>query len=312
MNIIKYLKETIPSMYRIKKAICEDRQRLFDIRSEMLWENVYHCTSVGISHEQLCEQEVIVSLTTFGKRIHDVALTIESIMQGSIRPNRIILWLDYSFEGKQLPISLQRQIDRGLEICYCDDLRSYKKLIPTLKKYPEAVIITIDDDLIYVRDLVENLLCSYKEQPDMIHACRMHRITFKKDGSLDYYLKWQWQVNDDENTPLNFFTSGAGTLFPPHCLDNEVFDQNVFLDICKYADDVWFNAMALKKGTLVKKVFTHDNKGRDYIENMSVQDVGLLNINYANTKSNQPSMNDIQFKAVLEKYNLYSKLLVHK
>ena len=36
---------------------------------------------------------IIVSLTTFGKRINNVHLTIESIFRQTIRPEKIILWL---------------------------------------------------------------------------------------------------------------------------------------------------------------------------------------------------------------------------
>jgi predicted transcriptional regulator len=49
-------------------------------------------------------------------------------MQGTIKPNRIILWLSKDeFINQQIPITLQKQKKRGLEIEFCDELFSYKK-----------------------------------------------------------------------------------------------------------------------------------------------------------------------------------------
>ncbi len=46
---------------------------------------------------------------------------------------------------------------KGLTIDWCEDIKSYKKLIPTLKKYPDAIIVTADDDLIYDNKWLEQL-----------------------------------------------------------------------------------------------------------------------------------------------------------
>lgn len=48
-----------------------------------------------------------------------------------------------------------------MEIAYCPDYRSYKKIIPTLRKYPEDVIITIDDDVLYGHETLEYLINAY-------------------------------------------------------------------------------------------------------------------------------------------------------
>lgn len=46
-----------------------------------------------------------------------------------------------------------------------------------------------------------------------------------------------------------FSTTGFGTLFPPHCMDARVLDQELFMRKCDAADDVWLKFMQLKKGT---------------------------------------------------------------
>ena len=39
------------------------------------------------------KDEIVVSLTTYGNRIHEVYLTIESLLHQTVKPDRIILWL---------------------------------------------------------------------------------------------------------------------------------------------------------------------------------------------------------------------------
>lgn len=274
----------------------------FESRRFKLIEHILHDTESGITNQRYTDHDIIVSLTSFDKRINDVAFTIESLMQQSMKPNRIILWLDNSFKNK-LPQSLIYQQKRGLEINFCKDIRSYTKLVPSLRNYPNDAIITFDDDLLYDYDIIERLIKAYLQNPNMIHACRANRMILDHHNKPIPYLQWNRKINEVGPNRLNFLTGVGGVLYPPRCLDEEVLNEDVFLDICKFADDVWFNAMAIKKGTLINKVYTRNHLGEDYISNEGVQDVGLWNVNNQGKR-----LNDIQLKAVFDKYDLYSKL----
>lgn len=274
----------------------------YEDRRNQLIEHILHDTECGVTTERYTDHDIIVSLTTYGNRIHDVAFTIESIMQQSMKPNRIVLWLDDSFQNRHLPQSLLNQQKRGLEIAYCKDLRSYKKLIPSLHHFPNDAIITFDDDLLYDYDIIEHLILSYLENPLMIHSCRGHQMRFDQNHRLLPYLEWRWNVSETGMVEHYFLTSGGGTLFPPGCLDSEVLNESVFMDICPFADDVWINAMALKKGTKINKVYTRNKEGEDYILNWESQDTGLMMTNVLQNK------NDSQIRDVFSKYSLYDML----
>ncbi|OUP21313.1 hypothetical protein B5F32_05050 [Parabacteroides distasonis] len=277
------------------------QQVLFNQRKYILEQNILRDNTPGISEDQYCDHEIIVSLTTHGKRIYDVHLTIESIMEQTMKANRIILWLDYNFKHKTLPKTLQLLQKRGLEISFCKDIRSYTKIIPSLIKFPNDAIVTIDDDVLYEIDLLENLITAYQENPSYIYCTRFHRILLDKNHNLLPYRKWQWLCPDMDANVLNFPTGVGGVLYPPHSLDEEVLNESIFMDICTYADDVWLKAMALKKGTLSKKVYTHSSE--DFLMNEEVQDIGLRNINIEND-----FLNDKQISTVFQKYNLYQIL----
>ncbi len=281
---------------------CETRLKYELLRNQLI-DHIMHCYEQGITNERYTNHEIIVSLTTHGKRLYDVAFTIESIMQQSMKANRIILWLDDSYLNKRLPSYLYKQKDRGLEIRFCRDMRSYTKLIPVLRCFQDAAIITIDDDALYDNDLLERLIVPYLTAPQYIYCHRSHRMTFDDCGSILPYNQWQWCSSNEEPSHFNFATGVGGVLYPPHSLDDEVNNESVFLDICKYADDVWFKAMAIKKGTLVKKVNSRSKKGEDYILNEGIQDIGLFHINTAGN-----TLNDTQIKAVFSKYSLFDKI----
>lgn len=288
---------------QIMDCVLKESKRLAGKQSyDYLWDKTLHCKEPGVSDKRLCEEEIIVSLTSFGNRIYDVHLAIESIMQQTVKPNRIILWLAKNeFKGKTMPAALRMQQERGLEIAFCEDLKSYKKLILSLQRFPESCIITIDDDAAYHPDVVEKMVNAHQDKPHDICASRMHRVVLGDDGKPIPYVEWQFCVDKcPENNRLAFFTTGGGVLFPPHCFMDEVFNKDVFLDDCGTADDVWFNAMRLLNDVNVTKVYSSHPEG-DYTELPSsmVEPLSLNNIHVGNDKA---------ISSVYGRYGLFEKL----
>lgn len=302
MKMFIKLKNKIRSFLALDKL---QTKLIYEINRDFLIREMLNSVEKGVTNTSYCEHDVIVSLTTFGKRIHEVAITIESIMQGSLKPNKLVLWLGEDMQDKKLPEALLRQQKRGLDIYYCRDLRSYTKLIPSLRKFKDSVIVTIDDDVIYKYDFLELLIESYKSNPDYIWAYRVHRITFDKDGRPDPYMKWKWGLENLQPSALNFLTGVGGVLYPPSSLAEDVLDEKTFLEICKYADDIWFWAMAFKKGSKVAIVPARYIGGINYYYNPEEPiERTLRSINTTGIKS----MNDIQLDNVLKKFNLYKSL----
>lgn len=279
-----------------------NRCQLFEQKAEWLRYFTLNSITSGVTDDRICAEEIVVTLTTYGRRLYDVYLAIESIMQGSLKPNRIILWLDEGLKEMTLPITLQKQMKRGLQIEFTEDIRSYKKLIPTLVKYPDAICVTIDDDLIYCFDLLENLINSYQKEPQYVHANRVHSVKLNENGSLKPYNSWGFCKGVEFPCKFNFATGSGGVIYPPHCFDKEVLNKNAFMTLAPRADDVWFYAMALLNGYVVKKSFTRNESGEEYILNENVQTEAL---NHANVAGGG---NDSQIKAVFERYRIYDIL----
>ena len=100
------------------------------------------------------EPNLIVSLTSYGRRVDKGYYTIISLLRQTYKPDAIILWLDKdNWDDSKLPKSIQDLKKKGLEVKYCIDLRSYKKLIPALLEYPKSIIVTCDDDIYYKKNM---------------------------------------------------------------------------------------------------------------------------------------------------------------
>ena len=101
-------------------------------------------------NSNLTGQQVIVSLTSFPAAIKYATGAIKSILEGNVLPDKVVLYLTFSqFEGKELPAELTKlsQENPRFEIRdYPIEIRSYRKLIPALIDFPDAIIVTVDDD----------------------------------------------------------------------------------------------------------------------------------------------------------------------
>jgi len=301
------LKKIIKLIKKVNKStdIINNIDTLLDykIRSHHLLNSAITSTELITEPLKEGETELIVSFTSYSVRIHDVHLVVESIAQQSLKPNRLLLWLDENeFTLDSIPLILHRQMERGLEVRFCPNYRSYKKLIPTLKEFPDANVITIDDDFFYPHDMIEALSKEHALYPEYIIGHRAHKIKKEISGELLPYTKWEFETIESKASAFIFLTSGAGTFFPKHCFSKEVFNSDSFLSLCPNADDVWFKAMSLYSNIKCKKVNDTRDFGQRFILIPTNQDIGLFNSNVTE------SFNDKQLKSVFDKYDLYLKV----
>lgn len=224
-----------------------------------------------ISHDCLNKEKrekIIVSLTSFPGRIGLVYLTIQSVLnQRKVKPDEVQLWLaesQFPTGERELPKELLKLKKYGLVIKWCEDIRSYKKLIPALKVYPEDIIVTTDDDVFYRRDWLQKLYESYKEEPLCIHCHRATKFYLDEfenfrtiPGGYSFYK---------EPSFLNKLVGMGGVLYPPKILNENVIDKNLFMKLAPTNDDIWFWLMGVMAGTKVKVVANNTPQPVDVLE----------------------------------------------
>ena len=264
----------------------------------------YHLGSGDKTHSVITpskkyHKDLVVSLTTYKDRIFNVHLTIESIGFQSVKPNRLILWIDENeFKEKDLTPQLNQLTSRGLEIRFCPNYRSYKKLIPTLEICPDANIVTIDDDMIYPNDMLERFLSDHHLFPDCVLCNRAHLIRLDSKGELLPYRKWDINTNYCRPTKFIFPVGIGGIFYPEGCLHHEVNNIEAFSNMAPYADDVWFKAMSMLNNCKSKKVNYPGEFRKSFVMIPCTQDGSLNKENFDNDR------NDVQISDVFSRYNI--------
>lgn len=264
-------------------------------RREKLLDAVFHTHEVGIASYADRPTPVIISLTTHSDRLYEVCLAIESIMQGTVKPDDIVLWLD-EYDERPLPITLQRQMERGLKVLRTADMRSYTKLLPALRQFPDADIVTIDDDIFYPYDFLEALLATHHSCPQAIVANMVMQVSRDSEGIPQGIQQWPYITTPSDP----FFEGFGGVLYPASCLPDEVFNERLFKDLCPTADDVWFNAIARLADI---PILPCRRRPYDFIDavNTACQTSALNLIN------NSEDRNDRQIRAVWQHLHLQNK-----
>lgn len=247
---------------------------------------------------------IIVSLASYpgGGRHETVHLTIQSLLKQSIKPKKILLWLyegEFANREKDLPKKLLKLQDNIFQIKWSDkDIKSYNKIMCTLEEYPNEIIVTVDDDIIYKKKCLEKLWNSYQEYPQDVHA---HRVTkfYKNNNSWNKIIGGQAFYKD--SSYLNLPTGCGGILYPRNSFYKDVRGENLYMSLAPTNDDQWLWVMAILKGRRIRAINGKILKLK-YIP--ETQSVSLSNINNEGKK-----LFWIQFNNLIKAYPKFEKCL---
>ena len=83
--------------------------------------------------------KIVVSLTTYNKRIHSINKVIESINKQSVKPDVIVLYL-YSKELESIKFEINKQ--DNLVVKFVDEnLKGHKKYFYAFQEYKDDIVI---------------------------------------------------------------------------------------------------------------------------------------------------------------------------
>ncbi len=190
-----------------------------------------------------------VSLTSYGKRISTVWQTIETIGAGTVKPRRLILWLDDRDVYLDPPATLKRLQTRGLEIRHCRDYGPHKKYFPyvneVLPDEPACTLVTADDDVYYPPTWLAELLAAHR--PGEVTA---FRARIRSDGA---YRTWPMCTTTEASETV-FATGVSGVAYPPELLGVLRDRGEAFANVCPRADDYWLHYAAVATGIPIRQV----------------------------------------------------------
>jgi len=207
----------------------------------------------------IMQRQVIVSLTSFPAAITFACGAVRSILSGSVKPDKVVLYLTSSqFPGGGIPRELTLLIEENpiFEVrFYNEDIRSYTKLIPALKDFPDAIIVTVDDDVLYHKNMLRGLLRLHKRYPDAVIAHRARHLKLGVPYSMWKRSKPHRYIFYGLRPKFsNLQTGVGGVLYPPNSLSAEMLDSKIFMETAPTVDDIWFWAAAVANGTKIAPV----------------------------------------------------------
>ena len=185
-----------------------------------------------------------------------------------------------------MPKSLTNLIEKGLDIRFVsDDLKSHKKYYYAFKEYPNNIVVTVDDDVLYSPILLRTLLDAHDKYSDCVICNRGIKINKEKS-----YRNWD-KVDNFMIPVSNIMPTGiGGVLYPPHCYNNNIFNIEAIKSTCINGDDLWLNFMCRLNGTKV----VHTGARFGFITVLSSQETALCIENVNHDK------NDIQICAIIK------------
>jgi len=189
-NVVKHFSNALIVINAVKEAKkIWPKFEIYDCcdKELQLNENIKTCESCD--KELQLNENIIISLTSWQKRINNIPTVLTSILSQTKLPNKIVLNLSIEeFPNKEsdIPENVIKFIHNNgiIEINWVDgkNTRQWKKFIPTMEKYPNDWIICIDDDRIYWDTFIEEMWDTHLNYPN-------NPITLNKNYRVNGYLQ---------------------------------------------------------------------------------------------------------------------------
>lgn len=276
---------------KAKKILKNTKTSLFNFRYKNL------PISYGIAKQEL-KTPVVVSLTSYPARFPTLHICLKSILNQTMKPSRVILWLDSDVSLDSIPKKILRLQKKGLEIrCGGESLKPHKKYFHAMKEFRDACIVTVDDDVIYTRDMLASLYASFQKHPDCISARRVHKIQYDMDHRAVDYNSWDYDCKKDPGPSMQLVATGVGgVLYPPHIfnMDSEYFDPKNIMDNAWSVDDIWLKFVENSLGIPVAWV-SNKQTHPIYITDKSLAKTSLYISNVHNNHNDVAIKNCEQF-----------------
>ena len=140
-------------------------------------------------------------------------------------------------------------IDRG-------NIRSHKKLIPTLEKYPNNPVLVVDDDNAQCKGWLKTFVDDHGKHPeDIIYGQSLSRVELQGDRIVEAREPFAYEQTGNVTVNMKPASGAAGTLYPPHTFtDSRFFDRELFMRLSPTSDETWQWAFAKVAGKTFRQM----------------------------------------------------------
>ena len=228
-------------------------------------------------------ETIIVSMTTWPPRYKSCLVAMAEIARqrdkGNVDAHCVLVLSEDEWKGlkaeRESVLSAMAKIkvevlwDKG-------NIRSHKKLIPTLAKYPNNPILVVDDDNRQKDGWLRTFASDHKKHPEDIIYGQANSYVTIADGRIHEVRERQdlWKGDARLWKPAN---GASGTLYPAGTFtDARFFDRELFMRLSPTSDETWQWAFCTMKGCTYRCLSAYNIP---YIIKAADQECALYNTN---------------------------------
>lgn len=180
-------------------------------------------------------ESVNVSMTTTPMRISNIQPVIDSILNQTVPPSKIYMHIPHVFKREEMEYEIPDFILNNDKIVVnrCEDMGPITKILPIVDilEDPEALVVSVDDDIIYHPTMIETLLENHR----------------KHGGECVISGTTAFGKVDETVMSVEHVEGYSGVLYKRKFLED--FDRSVLEHTdCRYGDDYIISQHLKKKG----------------------------------------------------------------
>lgn len=200
---------------------------------------------LGLYKPQNVDRRIVISLTSYPARFEYLSKTLKTLIIQTTLPNAVRVYIEEK-DFPEIGSELLRFTELGVTFCpTVSGWRAATKLIPELLRddSKEELILYLDDEIIYPRNLVASLAHTLDAWPDSDVVFNWGQIVPLWDenaGCIPKYSTWKTTnlISPEKNlvVPLGV----AGVLLKRDSVPLEVTNFEMFQEISQSNDDLWY------------------------------------------------------------------------
>lgn len=177
---------------------------------------------------------VYVSMTTTPTRIGKIAPVLDSIAAQTVRPDRIFLHVPRVFRRDSSTYDIPEFVTSNplVVVNRCEDYGPATKILPMISAIsdPEAVLISIDDDVVYHPTFVETLLRYSEAYPEAVISGTTYGDVSESFATVER------RAGPENFLPAELLEGYSGVLYKRRFLDGFRF-AHLDNENCRLGDD---------------------------------------------------------------------------
>lgn len=268
----------------------------FEKQLRKKWENGDWKTP-GIAPENRTS-ELFVSLTTWRPRLEILPLTLCTLVNQSLRPEAIVVWITAEDLALVSPEVRKAFEPEGVVFRECEDIGPHKKWFYADSLGSDPAIVLADDDTFYRPEWLEMIHRDF-QSGKFYTGNRCHRISFS-NGRVSNYGNWHKECRDyGKASHLLVATGCDGVAFRSSWIPAEFRNLSTLMSLCPRADDMWLKCAMLAADIKVLKTESF----APVLGASEASDSGLEQVNV------HEDMNTKQFLATVDHFDLMPRLI---